>query len=77
MCQPYENVILSQSIIFNREIGDQFSNYIAAQRYSEAQSYAQLSLQTLKLLQNQTLYTAAAEVIETEIRNELKKKQDG
>ncbi|PSN42435.1 hypothetical protein C0J52_15939 [Blattella germanica] len=60
-----------------QEIGAQFSEYISSQQYLEAQTFAQLSLQTLKQMPNQGLYTAGVELIETEIRKELKRKQDG
>jgi hypothetical protein len=61
----------------NRQVGAQFADYVASERYSEALSVAQTSLQTLTQLQNQALYTAGAEIIESEIQKALKIKQDG
>jgi hypothetical protein len=61
----------------NRQVGAQFADYVANEQYSEALSVAQTSLQTLKLLKNQTLYTASVEVIDSEIQKALKIKQSG
>jgi len=61
----------------NRQAGVQFADYVANEQYSEALSVAQTSLQTLKQLQNQTLYTAGVELIESEIQKALKIKQNG
>ena len=61
----------------NRQVGVQFADYVANEQYSEALSVAQTSLQTLKQLQNQTLYTAGVELIESEIQKALKIKQNG
>jgi hypothetical protein len=60
-----------------RQIGTQFADYIATEQYPEALSMAQTSLQTLKQLPNHSLFTAGAEIIESEIQKELKRKQDG
>jgi hypothetical protein len=61
----------------NRQVGAQFADYVATGQYHEALSVAQTSLQTLKQLQNQALYTAGVEIIESEIQKALKIKQDG
>jgi hypothetical protein len=61
----------------NRQVGAQFADYVANEQYSEALSVAQTSLETLKQLKNQTLYTAGVEVIESEIQKALKIKQSG
>jgi hypothetical protein len=61
----------------NRQVGAQFADYVANEQYPEALSVAQTSLQTLKQLQNQTLYIAGVEIIESEIRKALKIKQNG
>jgi len=61
----------------NRQVGAQFADYVANEQYREALSVAQTSLQTLKQLQNQNLYTAGIEIIENEIQKALKIKQNG
>jgi hypothetical protein len=61
----------------NRQVGAQFADYVASEQYPEALSVAQTSLQTLKQLKNQTVYTAGVETIESEIQKALKIKQNG
>jgi hypothetical protein len=69
--------MLIHSCFCNRQIGVQFADYVASEQYPEALSIAQTSLQTLKQLPNQSLYSAGAEIIESEIKKDLKRKQDG
>ncbi|KAJ4428199.1 hypothetical protein ANN_24214 [Periplaneta americana] len=59
-----------------QQVGAQFRDHVAAGQYVEAQSLALASLQTLKRLPDQSLHTAATEIIEAEIRKELKHQQD-
>lgn len=60
-----------------RQIGTQFAEHITIEQYPEALGMAQTSLQTLKQLPNHSLFTAGAEIIESEIQKELKRKLDG
>ncbi|XP_023723547.1 uncharacterized protein LOC111873237 isoform X4 [Cryptotermes secundus] len=60
-----------------QQIGVQFADYVASEQYPEALSIGHTSLQTLKQLPSQTLYMAGAEIIESEIQKDLKRKQNG
>ena len=73
------NILSINTLIFysNRQVGAQFADYVANEQYPAALSVAQTSLQTLKQLQNQTIYAAGVEIIESEVQKALKIKQNG